>query len=166
MSDSHLALPEVDASLEALEATDFQPFRVLSDMPMAMTAHVVYRAIDKHRPATTSRKAIKLIREGLGFGGLLMSDDLSMKALSGDFTTRAKASLRAGCDVVLHCNGDMDGDEGGDRRNGPSSRSRQTPGRRRHGAPCRTPEPFDEAEARARFNDAFHGLNAPAGTKG
>ena len=159
LADSHLALPEVDASLEALEATDFQPFRVLSDMPMAMTAHVVYRAIDSRRPATTSRRAITLIREGLGFGGLLMSDDLSMKALSGDFTARAKASLRAGCDVVLHCNGDMaemraviagtPALRGHARRRADAAMARL----------ARAPEPLDEAEARARFDAAFPGLN-------
>jgi beta-N-acetylhexosaminidase len=108
MSDSHLELPVVKAKLAELEARDFAPFRVLSDMPMAMTAHVVYTAIDRSRPATTSKKAIKkIIRESIGFDGLLMSDDLSMKALSGDFRQRAKDSLAAGCDVVLHCNGDM-----------------------------------------------------------
>ena len=73
-----------------------------------MTAHVVYAAIDAKHPATTSKKMIKLIREHLGFAGLLMSDDLSMKALSGSLTERALGALKAGCDVVLHCNGDMD----------------------------------------------------------
>jgi beta-N-acetylhexosaminidase len=108
MSDSHLELPVVKAKLAELDARDFAPFRVLSDMPMAMTAHVVYTAIDRRRPATTSKKAIKqVIRKSIGFDGLLMSDDLSMKALSGDFKQRAKDSLAAGCDVVLHCNGDM-----------------------------------------------------------
>lgn len=159
MSDSHLALPEVDASLEALEANDFQPFRMLSDMPMAMTAHVVYRAVDRRRPATTSRKAIRMIRESLGFGGLLMSDDLSMKALSGDFGDRARASLKAGCDVVLHCNGDMAEMKavvagtgvlrGHARRRADAAMTRL----------ARLPEPFDEAEARARFSAAFPGLN-------
>ncbi|MEW6020320.1 MAG: beta-N-acetylhexosaminidase, partial [Pseudomonadota bacterium] len=108
LADSHLDLPVVDASREALSSVDFAPFRVLSDMPMAMTAHVVYAAIDPRRPATTSRRAIReVIRAEIGFSGLLMSDDLSMKALSGDFAERTRASLAAGCDVVLHCNGDM-----------------------------------------------------------
>ena len=107
-ADSHLELPVVEASLEELDARDFPPFRVLSDMPVAMTAHVIYSAIDPKRPATTSKKAIrKIIRGSLGFDGLVMSDDLSMKALSGDFAERAEQSLAAGCDVVLHCNGDM-----------------------------------------------------------
>jgi len=107
-ADSHLSLPVVEASLAELTARDFAPFRALSDMPLAMTAHVVYAAIDPDQPATTSAKAIDaVIRGAIGFDGLLMSDDLSMKALSGDFTDRARASLAAGCDVVLHCNGDM-----------------------------------------------------------
>ena len=159
LSDSHLALPEVDASLEALDATDFQPFRVLSDMPMAMTAHVIYRAIDKLRPATNSRRAISLIRERLGFGGLLMSDDLSMKALSGDFSDRAKASLRAGCDIVLHCNGNMAEMKAVIAGTGAL---RGHAGRRAGAALsrlARLPEPFDEPEARARFEAAFPGLN-------
>jgi beta-N-acetylhexosaminidase len=156
-SDSHLALPEVDAPMEALEAVDFPPFEALSDMPMAMTAHVVYRAIDKRRPATTSRAAIRLIRERLGFTGLIMSDDLSMKALSGDFTARARASLRAGCDVVLHCNGDMAEmtavAEGVGRLRGKAERRAEAAMNRI----ARRPEPLDEAEARARFAAAFPG---------
>jgi len=108
-ADSHLDLPVVEAGLEDLEARDFAPFRVLSDMPMAMTAHVIYAAIDRKRPATTSKKVMRrVVRGTIGFDGLVMSDDLSMKALSGDFTDRARASRAAGCDVVLHCNGSMD----------------------------------------------------------
>ena len=107
-ADSHKALPVVHAGLEALEEWDFAPFRALSDMPLAMTAHVVFEAVDPKRPATTSRKAVKLMRGGLGFGGLIMTDDLSMKALSGSLRERAEASLKAGCDVVLHCNGGLD----------------------------------------------------------
>ncbi|NMG38576.1 beta-N-acetylhexosaminidase [Chelativorans sp. ZYF759] len=109
LADSHLDLPKVDASHEALSAHDFPPFRALNDMPMAMTAHVVYTAIDGSAPATTSAKIVsQIIREEIGFDGLLMSDDLSMRALSGDFARRTAASLAAGCDVVLHCNGVMD----------------------------------------------------------
>ncbi|WP_421731447.1 beta-N-acetylhexosaminidase [Brevundimonas sp.] len=106
-ADSHHDLPVVHADFATLDAWDFAPFKAVSDMPMAMTAHVVYAAIDPKRPATTSKKVIKLIRAHLGFNGLLMSDDLSMKALSGSLTERAEAALKAGCDVVLHCNGDM-----------------------------------------------------------
>ncbi len=108
-SDSHLALPVVDAGLEELRARDFAPFQALSDLPMAMTAHVVYTALDPDNPATTSPKVIsEIIRGEIGFDGLLMSDDVSMKALSGDFRQKTRAILAAGCDVVLHCNGAMD----------------------------------------------------------
>lgn len=108
-ADSHLALPRVDAPHEELSTTDFVPFRGLADCPMAMTAHVVYAAIDPRRPATTSPRVVReIIRKEIGFEGLLMSDDLSMKALEGPLAKRAKAALFAGCDVVLHCNGGMD----------------------------------------------------------
>jgi beta-N-acetylhexosaminidase len=107
-ADTHLELPHVTASREELSATDFVTFRSLSDCPMAMTAHVVYDAIDAQRPATTSPRVIRdIIRGEIGFDGLLMSDDLSMNALSGTLAQRAKASLFAGCDVVLHCNGKL-----------------------------------------------------------
>jgi beta-N-acetylhexosaminidase len=108
-SDSHLALPVVDAPLDELRARDFAPFAALADLPMAMTAHVVYTALDPDRPATTSPRIVgDVIRGEIGFDGLLMSDDVSMKALSGDFDEKARAILEAGCDVVLHCNGVMD----------------------------------------------------------
>lgn len=107
-ADSHLALPRVAATSEELSASDFVTFRSLNHCPLAMTAHVVYEAIDAQRPATTSPKLIRdVIRGEIGFEGLLMSDDLSMKALSGSLDYRAKSSLFAGCDVVLHCNGDI-----------------------------------------------------------
>jgi len=107
--DSHKDLPRVDASLEDLAAVDFAPFRALHMAPWAMTAHVVYTALDAARPATTSPVVIEeVIRRQIGFRGVLLSDDLSMKALSGDFSQRAEASLEAGCDVALHCNGDME----------------------------------------------------------
>ncbi|HXL99160.1 MAG TPA: beta-N-acetylhexosaminidase [Rhizomicrobium sp.] len=108
-ADTHHELPHVTTSREELSATDFVTFRSLSDCPMAMTAHVVYDAIDPQRPATTSPRVIKeIIRGEIGFDGLLMSDDLSMNALAGTLAQRAKASLFAGCDVVLHCNGSLD----------------------------------------------------------
>ncbi len=106
--DSHLALPRVSTPLAELRATDFAPFKSLADLPYAMTAHIVYEAIDDQEVATFSEACIKLIRFELGFKGVLMSDDLSMKALSGDFETRARKTLAAGCDLVLHCNGNMD----------------------------------------------------------
>jgi beta-N-acetylhexosaminidase len=108
-ADSHHDLPVVEASREELDRIDFEPFRVLADMPLAMTAHVVYTAIDPERPATTSYKVIdEVIRGSIGFEGLLMSDDLSMNALSGSLRERAAAALAAGCDVALHCNGKLD----------------------------------------------------------
>ena len=107
--DSHHALPLVTASRAELEAQDFPPFRALADAPWAMTAHVVYQAIDPSAPATTSAKVIgEVIRGWIGFDGVLVSDDLSMKALGGGFGERTEAALAAGCDVVLHCNGDLD----------------------------------------------------------
>ncbi|MCP4317516.1 MAG: beta-N-acetylhexosaminidase [Hyphomicrobiales bacterium] len=106
MVDSHLSLPVVDATLDQLAACDFVPFAALADAPMAMTAHIVFTAIDPDHPATSSSKIIaEIIRKKIGFNGLLMSDDVSMKALSGDFASKADAIFRAGCDVILHCNG-------------------------------------------------------------
>jgi beta-N-acetylhexosaminidase len=105
-SDSHVDLPAVDADLETLAGSDFAPFVALADLPAAMTSHVVYRAVDPSRPATTSPIVIRdIIRKRIGFDGLLMSDDVSMKALSGDYGERAAAIHDAGCDIVLHCNG-------------------------------------------------------------
>jgi beta-N-acetylhexosaminidase len=108
-ADSHLALPRVSTPKVELEKTDFAPFRILHDCPLAMTAHVVYEALDPGDPATTSAKIVReIIRGDIGFAGLLMSDDLSMNALSGSLAERARATLRAGCDMVLHCNGRME----------------------------------------------------------
>lgn len=107
-ADSHLALPVVETSLDELSRTDFLTFRALSDAPAAMTAHVVFSAIDAAQPASTSKPVTeRVIRGEIGFKGLLMSDDLSMHALSGPMRHRAEAVLDAGCDVALHCNGDM-----------------------------------------------------------
>lgn len=108
MVDSHEDLPVVTASIEELRNTDFAPFRELSDLPLGMTAHVRYDAIDNTRVATLSPKVITLIRDEIGFDGLLMTDDLSMKALKGDFAQLTRDSIAAGCDVVLHCNGKME----------------------------------------------------------
>jgi beta-N-acetylhexosaminidase len=107
-ADSHLGLPVVEASLADLRAVDFPPFAALADSPMAMTAHVVFAAIDRDHPATLSRRVIKaIIRKEIGFDGLLLTDDLSMKALSGSFAEKTTRALAAGCDVVLHCSGVM-----------------------------------------------------------
>jgi beta-N-acetylhexosaminidase len=108
-ADSHLRLPVVTADRATLEATDFAAFRPLNALPMAMTAHVVFSAIDPVCPATTSATRIReVIRGCIGFDGLLMSDDISMGALSGSLAERTQAALAAGCDVVLHCNGRLD----------------------------------------------------------
>jgi len=107
--DSHKDLPVVTADIGELETTDFMPFRALHMAAWAMTAHVVYPCLDPDQPATLSSTVIEnVIRKTIGFQGMLVSDDLSMKALSGSFADRADACLRAGCDVALHCNGEMD----------------------------------------------------------
>ena len=108
-ADSHMALPVVTASLHDLERHDFAPFRRNCDLPAAMTAHVVYRAVDPERPATISAKVIgAIVRGAIGFEGLLFSDDLGMKALPGSFRDKAEAVFAAGVDVALHCSGDIE----------------------------------------------------------
>lgn len=107
-ADSHKALPRVDTDIDDLRSTDFKPFIKLADAPWAMTAHVLYTAIDAENPATCSPTVIDMIRNDFGFAGVLVSDDLSMQALSGTMAERTLAALKAGCDVALHCNGDMD----------------------------------------------------------
>lgn len=156
-ADSHKELPTVHADLETLDAWDFAPFKALSDMPIGMTAHIVFTAIDRKRPATQSKKAIRLIRERLGFGGLLLSDDLCMNALSGTLTERAEKSLKAGCDLVIHWTGDLaemrQVAEGVDKLKGGAAR-------RAEAALARivhTPEPLDVGEARARFDAMLAG---------
>jgi beta-N-acetylhexosaminidase len=108
-ADSHLKLPVVHADRATLEAFDFAAFRPLKKLPLGMTAHVVFTAFDPVLPATTSPTMCReVIRGFIGFDGLLMTDDVSMGALSGTIAERARAALAAGCDVVLHCNGKMD----------------------------------------------------------
>lgn len=106
VTDSHHDLPRVDAPLDALAASDFAPFHALSDLPLGMTAHVVYAALDA-APATLSKPVLDHIRNVIGFDGLIMTDDISMKALSGALGDLSRASLAAGCDVILHCNGTL-----------------------------------------------------------
>jgi beta-N-acetylhexosaminidase len=155
-ADSHLQLPVVETPRAELEAHDFAPFRALADMPLAMTAHVVYTALDPERPATTSPVVIgEVIRAGIGYDGLVMSDDLSMKALQGSFRERAEASFAAGCDMALHCNGDMDEmaavAEGAPALDGEAFRRAEAAlGRIRH-----APEPLDPVDARARLDAAL-----------
>lgn len=108
LADSHLELPVVPEEHGLLSETDFAPFKGLNDAPMAMTAHIVYADIDSDHPATQSAELVgKVIRGEIGFDGLLMTDDLSMKALTGTFRERGERSLKAGCDMLLHCNGQM-----------------------------------------------------------
>jgi beta-N-acetylhexosaminidase len=106
--DSHKELPVVTASVDELE-TDLEPFERLSSAPMGMMAHVVYTAWDPDRPASMSPTVIRdIVRERIGFDGFLMSDDIGMEALRGDFASRSEGVVAAGCDVALHCSGNMD----------------------------------------------------------
>ncbi len=106
--DTHFELPKVEATLDELKKTDFAPFKSLATITMAMTAHVIYSAVDKDHPATSSSKVVyEIIRKYIGFDGLLISDDVSMNALPGDYRSRTRSIFAAGCDLVLHCNGDM-----------------------------------------------------------
>jgi len=108
-TDSHLELPVIDAEANSLRDLDFQPFAENSHAPWAMTAHILYTALDQQRPATQSECVIRdVIRGEIGFGGVLISDDIGMKALEGKFAERADKSLEAGCDLILHCSGEMD----------------------------------------------------------
>jgi beta-N-acetylhexosaminidase len=150
-ADSHAALPVVTAERSLLEATDFAAFRPLARLPLGMTAHVVFAAIDPLAPATTSATMIgDVIRGWIGFGGLLMSDDVSMGALSGSLSQRTQAALAAGCDVVLHCNGRME------EMQAVASEAPRLAGEAARRADAalavrRAPHPIDVAEARATF---------------
>lgn len=106
-ADTHHDLPTVTVSAETLRATDFAPFHALNDLPMAMTAHIVFAAHDAEHPATQSAEMIRVIRDDIGFAGLLMTDDLNMQALAGTLADRTARSIAAGCDVALHCKGDL-----------------------------------------------------------
>jgi beta-N-acetylhexosaminidase len=106
--DSHASLPRVTAARDLLERTDFLPFRLLADLPWAMTGHLLFEAIDPEAAITVSARGVKeVIRGHIGFDGLLLTDDLSMQALGGSLGDRANRALAAGCDVALHCNGKM-----------------------------------------------------------
>ena len=155
-ADSHLALPVVDTSREELERHDFAPFRMLTDMPLAMTAHVVYTALDPENPATTSRIVMdEIVRGHLAYDGLVMTDDLSMKALSGTFRHKTEAAFSAGCDMALHCNGVMEEmaevAEAAPILSGDALRRAEAALQRiRH-----EPEPLDPVDARARLDAAL-----------
>jgi len=158
VADTHFELPTVNASLDELRRHDFAPFLELNHLPMAMTAHVVYSAIDPDNPATTSGRVIEdVIRREIGFEGLLISDDTSMKALSGDFPSKAAAILAAGCDLVLHCNGVFD------EMRGIASRTRGLEGaslRRAERAMTyiKDRDAADETEIRAEFATYFEAV--------
>ena len=151
-ADSHFQLPTVDTPAAELAKTDFAAFVPLADLPMAMTAHVVFSALDPAQPATTSATIIEqVIRGTIGFQGLLMSDDVSMNALQGSIAERTRASLAAGCDVVLHCNGKLD------EMRQVASETPMLAGQAmaradRALASRRTPQPFDRGAARAELD--------------
>ncbi|MCA6114027.1 beta-N-acetylhexosaminidase [Bradyrhizobium sp. WSM 1738] len=150
-ADSHFRLPTVDTPREELEQTDFAAFQPLADLPMAMTAHVVFSAIDPVQPATTSATIIRqVIRGVIGFQGLLMSDDVSMNALAGSIAERTRAIVNAGCDMVLHCNGKLD--EMRDvARETPELTGEALERARRALALRKQPEPFDRQAGRAEL---------------
>lgn len=151
-ADTHHRLPIVDTLKDELEAVDFAAFRPLSDLPMAMTAHVVFSAIDATQPATTSATIIEqVIRGSIGFQGLLMSDDVSMNALTGSIAQRTRAIVAAGCDMVLHCNGQLDemrqvASEAPELSGAALDRARRVLAARR------PPQPFDREAARAKLD--------------
>ena len=151
-ADSHFRLPTVDTSKDELERTDFAAFQPLADLPMAMTAHVVFSALDPTHPATTSATIIRQVIRGLiGFQGLLMSDDVSMNALAGSIAERTSAIVNAGCDMVLHCNGKLD--EMRDvARETPELAGEALDRARRALALRRKPEAFDRQAARAELD--------------
>ena len=151
--DSHLALPRVDAEREVLDAGDFEPFRLLADLPMAMTAHIVYAAVDVGRAATVSAAVIaQVIRGAIGFDGLLMSDDLGMHALDGDLGNRVRAALNAGCDIALHCSGVAE-DNAAVLEAAPRMTEQAMVRWQRAAAMRHQPEPFDRAAAIARVEE-------------
>lgn len=147
--DSHLDLPHVAAPRARLEAEDFAAFAALCDLPLGMTAHLVFEAIDP-RPATISPVMIELIRRHIGFDGLLMTDDISMQALTGRVSERASAALAAGCDLVLHCNGDLAEMQALTAATGPMSSAAQTRARAALAA-RRTPADVDISALEQEF---------------
>ncbi|MBR0989846.1 beta-N-acetylhexosaminidase [Bradyrhizobium japonicum] len=151
-ADTHFKLPTVDTPRAELERTDFAAFKPLSDLPMAMTAHVVFSAVDPAHPATTSATMIAdVIRGAIGFQGLLMSDDVSMNALSGNIAERTGAIFAAGCDMALHCNGNI-----GEMRE-VAGQTPELSGRALERANAalaarKAPQPLDRAAARAELD--------------
>jgi beta-N-acetylhexosaminidase len=161
-ADSHLRLPVVDADRKTLEATDFAPFRALKGLPLAMTAHIVFTAIDPLAPATTSAVMIGVIRTAIGYDGVLMTDDISMGALTGTIGSRSSAAITAGCDLVLHCNGKLDEMQAVAEAvpllaGAAARRVTAALGARR------PPQPLDVTAGRAAFAELLAGRPAPAG---
>ncbi len=151
-ADSHLRLPTVDTPKKELERTDFAAFQPLADLPMAMTAHVVFSALDPAHPATTSATIVEqVIRGVIGFQGLLMSDDVGMNALAGSFAERTRAVFAAGCDVVLHCSGKLD-EMREIAAETPKLSGRALQRARQALASRRAPQPFDRVAARAELD--------------
>ena len=151
-ADTHFRLPEVDTSKAELERTDFAAFQPLADLPMAMTAHVVFSALDPAQPATTSATIIQqVIRGVIGFQGLLMSDDVSMNALAGSIAERTRAIFAAGCDMVLHCNGDL-GEMREVAAETPELSGKALERANRALASRRAPQAFDRVAARAELD--------------
>ena len=161
-ADSHFGLPVVNTSKKELERTDFAAFQPLADLPMAMTAHVVFSALDPAHPATTSATIIEqVIRGVIGFQGLLMSDDVSMNALAGSIAERTRAIFSAGCDVVLHCNGRLD-EMREVAAETPELSGKALDRARRALASRRAPQPFDRRAARTELE----AMMSRAGTTG
>ena len=151
-ADTHFKLPEVGTPRAELERTDFAAFQPLADLPMAMTAHVVFSALDPAQPATTSATMIEqVIRGVIGFQGLLMSDDVSMNALAGSIAERTRAIIAAGCDMVLHCNGDLD-EMRAVARETPELSDKALDRAKRALASRKAPQPFDRLAARAELD--------------
>jgi beta-N-acetylhexosaminidase len=162
-ADTHFRLPVVETSRKELEQTDFAAFRPLADLPMAMTAHVVFSALDPAQPATTSATIIhQVIRGVIGFQGLLMSDDVSMNALPGSISERSRAILASGCDMVLHCNGKLD--EMRDvARETPELSGKALERAARVLSSRKAPQPFDRVKARAELDALVDRAGAVAG---
>ena len=162
-ADTHFSLPVVDTSREELEQSDFAPFRALADLPMAMTAHVVFSALDPAQPATTSATIIdEVIRGLIGFQGLLMSDDVSMNALAGSISDRTRALLAAGCDMVLHCNGKLE-EMHEVARVTPELSGKALARAGRALLSRKAPQPFDRVKARAELDALVDRAGATAG---
>jgi beta-N-acetylhexosaminidase len=152
-ADTHFKLPVINTPKAELERTDFAAFEPLADLPMAMTAHVVFSALDPAQPATTSATIIEqVIRGSIGFQGLLMSDDVSMNALAGSIAERTQAIVSAGCDMVLHCNGSLD-EMREVAREAPVLSGKALDRAKRALASRKAPQPFDRAAARAELDE-------------